>query len=143
MTAGSDDKVFPIALVCELADVSRQLRKTWIARRLISGRTSGMSSENEALELCAFATLVDRLGFDDARLSWPQVRDATRTRWGGKPLHIVVDLRRKRALLALDDEAIIDAAKGGNPVRLVSLAQTIDTVQSDLRHALEILNDTA
>jgi hypothetical protein len=143
MPAGPDDKAFPIALVCEIADVSRQLRKTWIARRLVSGDTSGACSENEALDLCAFAALVRALGFEEARLSWPQVRDAARRRWGSDPLDVVVDLRRKRAVLALDDGTIAAIARDGNQVRLISLAQTIDTARGDLRNALAVLVDTA
>jgi hypothetical protein len=67
MPGTPDGTTIPIALACEMVDVSRQLRKTWIARRLIRGRSAGACTEGEMLDLCAFATLVERLGFEMSR----------------------------------------------------------------------------
>src|SRR5207302_1449797 len=51
------------------------------------------------------ATLMEHLGFETARLVWPQVRDDVRKSWDAERLAVAVDVKRKRAVLASDDAA--------------------------------------
>ncbi len=94
------------------------------------------------LDLCAFATLVERLGFETARLTWPQVRDDVRSHWEAGRLDVVIDLKRKRAVLAGDDAGIGAVARSGNLLQVVDLAHAVASAREDFRNALVILNET-
>jgi hypothetical protein len=142
MSASSDSTAIPIALACELVGVSRQLRKTWISRRLIVGRSSGVCDEEQILDLSAFSTLVASLGFDTARLIWPQVRSSVRGAWDAEQIDVVVDLKRIRGVLATDDTQVGAAARHGNLTRVVALAQVITGIREDFRALGSILDET-
>lgn len=141
MRSPSDESAIPIPLACELAAVSRQVRTTWIDRTLVLGDTKGGCTRAELLDLVCFAQLVDRLGFDDARLVWPQVAALVRDQPDGS-LWIVVDLQLKRAAAVRTDAQIGAAAKHGRPVKVVALHQQLAEVAAAFHRVVTTLAET-
>jgi hypothetical protein len=128
-----DEPAISIMLACDLVGVSRQLRKSWITRHLIGGSTAGDCQLVEVLELAAFGHLVDRLGFEDARLVWPQVRDDFATHTGQTTVDVVVDLERKHAHLAAREDAIGPLVRHGRPTRVIALGEVLAAIEARCR----------
>jgi hypothetical protein len=141
VTPKPDESAIPIVLACELTGVSRQLRTTWIERRLVLGETKGMCRRAEVLDLACVQELVKLLGFDDARLAWPQVADAIRLDPTGR-LHVVIDLEFKHTVAARTDAQIGAACSHGRLVRVVRLDQRIADVASAYERLVDTLKST-
>jgi hypothetical protein len=124
MSTHSDGPEIPIVLACELVGVSRQVRTTWIERKLVIGQTKGKCDRLATLDLACFHELVSEIGFDDARLAWPQVADAVRDDSSG-PLRVVVDLHLKEASLARSDADVGAACGDSRLVRVVRLDRRV------------------
>ena len=136
-----DESGVPIGLACELAGTSRQVRTTWIERRLVLGSTSGRCDRASVVDLACFGELVRVLGFDDARLAWPQVAGDVRATPGGR-IDIVVDLELKAAVLARTLESVGTACATGRLTRVVALRDRIEQVGRAYDRAAGILAAT-
>lgn len=141
MASKPDDPMVPIALACELADITRQVRTTWIERHLILGATTGTCDRTAVVDMACFGTMVRVLGFDDARLAWPQVANQVRHASEGR-LDVVVDLNLKVATLATTFAAVGEASATGRLTRVISLHSIIEEVGTAFDRAAMILAST-
>jgi hypothetical protein len=141
MRTDSDDSGIPIGLACELAGISRQVRTTWIERSLVLGTTNGTCNRASTIDLACFVELVRVLGFDNARLTWPQVAPDVRERPDGR-VDVVVDLELKAATLARTLEAIGVECSTGRPMKVVALQDRIEEVGGAYDRASKILTAT-
>src|SRR4051794_16455260 len=103
-----DRLTVPIALSCDLAGVSRQLRSTWLDRRLVTGSKTGASTKRQTIELAAFRLLNATLGFEDARLAWVQAQDQILDNYELAP-ELAMDLERKTGTVCMTDEDLATA----------------------------------
>jgi hypothetical protein len=142
MPTTSDVPAIPVAVACEIADVSRQVRDKWIKRKLVLGTTAGSCSLQQLLDLAAFAEMVGCVGFEEARLAWPQVGEACRARWNGDRLDVVVDLQLKHAVLACDDSELAAAVRHGRTTRTVDLRPRLTIVTEAFERVVLLLRAT-
>lgn len=139
--SASDVATVPIGLACELVDISRQVRTTWIERNLVLGGTTGACDRAAVVDLACFGELVRLLGFDDARLAWPQVAAEVRDLPPGR-VDVVVDVNLKVATMATTLEAVGAACATGHTTRVISLQRNIAEIGSAFDRAAEILAST-
>jgi hypothetical protein len=142
MARAPDNPTVPIALACELADVTRQVRTTWIERNLIVGSTKGTCDRAAVVDVACFSALVRILGFVDARLAWPQVADQVRALTKGRT-DVVVDLNLKVATLATTLAEVGKACETGRLTRVIALRPVLDEVGIAFDRAAEILAATS
>jgi hypothetical protein len=142
MPTTSDVHAIPVAIACEIAGVSRQVRDKWIKRKLILGTTAGSCSLEQLLDLVAFAEMVGCVGFEDARLAWPQVCEACRAGWDGDRLDVVLDLQLKHAVLACDDAEIAEAVRHGRTTRTIDLRRRLTIVAEAFERVVLVLRTT-
>jgi hypothetical protein len=142
MTIGPDTATLPVAVACEITDVSRQVRNNWIKRKIILGRTAGACSLDELLELAAFALLVERLGFDDARVAWHGVREECRADWRIPRLELVIDLQLKSAVVAHSDGDVAAAVRHGRLIRVLDIRSRLAIVEEAFMRIAAAIEET-
>jgi hypothetical protein len=95
------------------------------------------------LELAAFSRVVESLGFEDARLVWPQVRSDFGDSATDPQLALVVDLQRKEAHLVQHEERIGSLVRHGRPVRVITLSDELSVIATRYRELATILGETS
>jgi hypothetical protein len=130
------DATIQIAVACEIVDVSRQLRNTWIKRKLVLGRTAGTCTLAELLDLAAFSALVGCLGFEDARVAWHQIRDECRRGWPDHSFNVVADLQLKIAVVTRTDSDVVKAVRHGRPARVIEVGDRLTIAEQAFRRVV-------
>lgn len=141
MRSPSDEPLLPINIACEIAGTVRQVRTTWIRRNVITGRTAGECTRSELIDLACMVELVDRLGFEEARLAWPQVASEVLTDPAGD-VRVVVDLEMKNAVLARADDHVGRLCSNGHLAKVVLLTTVIANAAGAFERVSRLLKAT-
>lgn len=126
-----DEKFLNETRLSDIAGVSRGRRSTWA--RVGHLRRAARYGETDAVELSAFAELVDRLGFEDAVLAWDNVRVSIREHNEERELLVVFDLRVKTGALVSARAAIGDHVIPGHHFCVVDLTQRVRQTRATCR----------
>jgi len=130
--------------LCEIAGVKRQRRQWWAQQGLLR-RLPGSKRycETDAVELAALTALVSALGFDDAVLAWPSVRESLPTAIAARGrLDVVFDHQVKEGVLLTDARAIGSRVRSGHLFRVIPLEQAVASVRSTVRRIRGVTHDT-
>ncbi len=134
MKSGSDGRMLSESELAVIAGVKRPRRAGWAKQGYLRVAGSrGKYGELDAVELAAFAALVDTLGFDDATMAWVDVREALRENALADTIFVVFDHQAKSAFLVRDRGEIGARLEPGRLFELVDVGTRVTQCRNAYR----------